>query len=340
MECIDTITLKTGRIELFSGDLSAIPTEHAVDVLVLSAYPNGYNPTSTSLIGALRRRGFSVRRASDDKEIDLRGNYSCWISKPLKSEFNALNFKRMLCFEPAVRGKAPTLVADVFQALSPFVCGPANVRSVAMPVLAAGDQGIPVSVMLPPMLDAAIQWMSHGLPLDTLKIVIKAGKDITEARSLFESAKRRARILVHQAEVNLAPRHDVFISYSRPDQACAESLKAGLENVGLTAFLDKAELQTGVVWQQKIFEAMDICRATAVLYSPDYLASKVCREEFTIGWTRQREGDAILFPLLVRETQLPPHMQILNYIDCRPSDATRVAAAAGALRDRLLELRR
>jgi hypothetical protein len=335
MDLLDTIQVGTGRIELLHGDLSALPAEHAVDLLMLSAFPNGYHPTGTSLIGALHRRGLVLRGLANDKEIDLRKNFSCWISKPIREEFRDLNFGRILCFEPLVRGAAPSVVAEVFQALAPFVCGPTSIRSVAMPILAAGDQGNPVSKMLPPLLDAAVHWLAHGLPLKVIKVVIRTGTDAGEARALFDAAKRNSRIVLQEAQKQTAPAFDVFISYARPDVACAESLKEGLAQVGLSAFLDRAELKAGSVWQQEIFDAMEACRATAVLYSPDYLASPVCREEFTIGWTRQRDGEALMFPLLVRETGLPPHMRMLSYVDCRPSDVQLTRAAATTLHDQL-----
>jgi hypothetical protein len=51
------------KIELLHGDLTRLPSEHAVDVLVVSAFPD-YRATRGSLIGALERGGLSVLKMS------------------------------------------------------------------------------------------------------------------------------------------------------------------------------------------------------------------------------------------------------------------------------------
>ncbi len=64
MKLIDRITVRHGdklhHIELRVGDLTDIPPEHALDALVVSAFPNDYSPTGSSLIGALHSRGAST----------------------------------------------------------------------------------------------------------------------------------------------------------------------------------------------------------------------------------------------------------------------------------------
>ena len=360
------------RIDLLVGDLSAIPAEHAVDVLIISAFPNEYLPTPHSLVGALDRRGLSVRALAKDRAEDLTENFACWLSKPIDPGLG-LNFSRLLCFEPLRRGRAAEVVGEIFRALAPFTFAPPNIRSIATPLLASGDQGQPAEEMLQALLEAAVNWLARGFPVETVKIVMLPGADqddmedlfVSEAQRLVAGKPRPATVSgperprasiggvslesfrqVSPADYGVgleatsqsvslpgvpAQGYDVFISYSRKDQAAAQHLYDCLTNANLNVFMDRHALDLGAAWQQEIFDALEACRSTAVLYSPDFLQSKVCKDEFNIAWMRRRETDAPLFPILVRDAALPTYMRLLNYADCRTSDTAKIAEAASTV---------
>src|SRR5262245_27184732 len=107
MQLIDTIAVRYQGNEkvvmLFVGDLTALPKHEAVDILIVSALPDDYSPTETSLSGALHRAGVSVAKLAEDKEVDLRRFSSCWLSRPIQRP--KLHFQRILCFEPRYHGK-------------------------------------------------------------------------------------------------------------------------------------------------------------------------------------------------------------------------------------------
>ena len=89
MKILDGLTVFHGseesRFELYQGDLSSMPPEEAVDVLVVSAFPDDYTPTPGSLIGALAKKGVSLAGLAEKKAVDLRGNYACWLSEEIMS---------------------------------------------------------------------------------------------------------------------------------------------------------------------------------------------------------------------------------------------------------------
>lgn len=340
MQLLDTLTVQSAigehRIELYMGDLSNMPADHAVDVLVASSFPNQYRPTKTSLIGALQRRGVSVRQLADDKAVDMREFASCWLSKPIESpEYEGIRFKQLLCFEPKERGKAGEVVGDIFRALLPFVFGPPNIRSVAMPMVATGKQGTPTADLLDALIDNAVNWLSRGTPIDVIKVVeydpFKAG----EMKGAFGFLKRRYRKAANNPVEHGVDgfNYDVFISYSRKNQTEADWLYEALkkQRPDLKVFIDRVSMRAGSSWQQKLYKALDDSRRVIPLLSPDYVASAICQEELNIAIARNRDNEGVLMPIYLYQAKLPTYIKLLNYIDCREGDYDKLSAALAHL---------
>jgi hypothetical protein len=335
MRLLDTISIRgkeRKRIELYQGDLTKLRPDESVDLLVVSAFPNDYLPTDTSLIGALYRNGLSVASLAQSKEKDLRHDFSCWLSHEINQTNTALRFRRILCFEPMVRGEPPELVGDIFRAMTPILGEIPGISSIAMPIVAAGNQGYTISTILVPLLEAAIQWMEKGLPLDCIKIVAHSDEQAREAIKVFSQQKalyQRSEPIC-QAQIE----YDVFISYARENNNEIEFFEQELirSNPNIRIFLDRKDIDIGTPWQPQIFESLDKCRKVVVFFSPDYLKSKMCKEEFNIAWIRCRETDQnILFPLYLYSTYLPTYMKYPNYFDCREGDEMKLRIASRRL---------
>ncbi|HSW12039.1 MAG TPA: toll/interleukin-1 receptor domain-containing protein [Solimonas sp.] len=347
MQLLEEFSVRRSRIQLYHGDLAAIPPAEAVDLLVVSAFPDDYAPTPSSLIGALALRGVSVAALAADKEADLRDNFSCWLSRDLSGQYPDLGFRRILCFEPQVRGRPPEVVGDVFRALMPFALAETPTRSIAMPVLAAGDQRYDSEVMLAALLEAAVHWLEHGLPIETIKIVAHSASSVPRLRKTFTRLRPRSVRFparnglpgkgLLSADVPTAPPppgYDFFVSYSRIDAPEVDQLVQGLKNAapGARVFQDKLELKPGDSWQAELDEALESCRKVVAIYSPAYLQSKVCMEEFNMARLRHRETDSgVLLPVYLRTAQLPLYMRSLHFLDCREGDVMKLGEACGKL---------
>ena len=192
MELLDTITVthqgKDRSIMLFVGDLMHLPEHEAVDVLIVSAFPDDYIPTSDSLIGHLDRAGISVADLAQNKEVDLRSFSSCWLSRPLSRPDT--HFKRILCFEPGYRGKAPEVIGNLFRSIVPLTTGTPPISQIATPLVASGDAGESAEVMLQALTDASVHWLSIGLPLDKIKIVLHPSSNLQALREIFLRIKQ------------------------------------------------------------------------------------------------------------------------------------------------------
>lgn len=331
MELIDSLAVSrdgaAGEIQLLSGDLTAIPDEHAVDLLVISAFHGSYQETPTSVIGGLGRRGLSVAELAREGRIDVRGS-DCWLSRPV--ERPDLNFRQLLCFEPKSHGR-PTqaAVGEMFRGLVPFVTGPPWISSVAMPLLATGDRGEDPLEMLRTIVEAAIHWLAAGLPLRVLKIVLYEGSkqaDPSAAAAVFRSLAEKSTPVITPAGDYA---HDLFVSYSRRDAKIVDSLVTLMRKLDpeLKIFIDHDTLRTGSIWQRELFEALERSRKVLCLFSPDYLKSDVCQDEYQLALLRRRTG-GVLLPVYLRSTELPLHMQLVQYRDCREEDPARLADLA------------
>ena len=378
MKHIETIAIKGNinrKIELYQGDITSLQPEEAFDVLVISAYPNEYSPVSGSLIGALFQKGVSVQSLAYNKAEDLRESFSCWLSHEIENKKNDLQFKRILCFEPFKRGSPPEVVGEIFQALFPIVGSYENINTVALPILASGVQNYSVKEILEPLLETAIHWMEHGLPLDTIRIFTYSDEDTKEAISIFSqkhsvqeqdfsdlldkpfgapsnSTKEPLRDDSFEEIDNDDPffsdqqkpsqqwlggptSYDIFLSYAREESKFVDRLIDMLLQLkpDIRLFLDRKDLDVGMPWQPEIFESLDYSHLIVTVFSPSYLESKVCKEEFNIAWmiSRESENDDILFPMYLFTANLPTYMKYRGYIDCREGDESKLKDVANTL---------
>ena len=216
----------TRRIGLYEGELTSLPPEHSADILIVSAFPDHYAPTTTSLIGALDQSGISVAELATSKLHDLRATCAFWLSQPLSGAGAFLNISQIACFEPRVLGAPPELVGNLFRGLFPFL-DERRSHVVAMPVLATGSQGWPVDVMLRSILDAAAHWLARGLPISELMIVERIPERAAELAAVMSECKSKLAALPLKAAPPQA--FDVFLSFSSADVEAADCVKSELQ---------------------------------------------------------------------------------------------------------------
>jgi hypothetical protein len=334
MELLDKLAIRQGAdtrtIELWHGDLAALPAEESVDILVVSAFPNSYIPMPNTLIGNLHERGISVKDLAADKLVDQRSTHSCWLSHDVRTP--GAGFRQLLCFEPFLLGEPEVVVGDIFRCLVPWVSGPDARATVAMPVVSTGNAGVPLPVMFEALFEAAADWMTHGLPLQRLKIVTLARERALELKGAFAILKRHRERQI--APVRPRPQYDVFVSYCHADTDVAMIVVDELyqQQPGIRIFIDRTELEPGVAWQQKLYQSIDSARKVLTLYSPAYLASKACQEEYNIAQVlHQRSEGSVLFPVFARSADLPPYMSHWQYLDCREADEAKLKNACSRL---------
>jgi hypothetical protein len=219
----------------------------------------------------------------------------------------------------------------------PFALADPPIRSLAMPVLASGDQAFDSEVMLTALLDAAVHWLERGLPIGTIKIVVFAGAAVPRLQRLFDKLRaQHSAAAAHPPQGRGAsPGYDFFVSYAHEDGNYADELVRGLmaARPELRVFQDKLALKTGDAWQAGLDKALTSCRKVIAVYSPGYLTSKMCQEEFNMARLRHRNSEnGVLMPIYLRDAHsLPLYMETLQYIDCREADIAKLRGACTRL---------
>jgi hypothetical protein len=351
----------TAVIQLLQGDLSAIPAEHATDILVMSAFPGDYIALKGSLIDALNKKGLSMEALAMTKETDLRSQLHCWLSKPLSlPDQQKFNFKKILCFEPGEKIKEPAeVVSDIFRCINSFAFDEEN-NELAMPIIGTGYQKVSIEIMLPALLQACYFWLKNGLPIQSIKLVVHSKEKSRQARILFKTfqnslPKQQYYPLQDKpslppssgnvlkklddllAEANIKPQipplkkgYDYFLSYahvhSKEVQLFVDELKK--KNSNLTVFYDKDSIPAGGLWIQQISAAIQQADKVLVFLSPDYDNSPVCWDEFQCAklmeYNRKKSIIQTVYLYGHKEKEMPLIMGIYSYIDCREGSTEKL----------------
>lgn len=129
---------------------------------------------------------------------------------------------------------------------------------------------------------------------------------------------------------------EVFISFSSPDKARAESLKTLLDAHGHPAWLCVHNIVAGTPWSEAIAVALQQCRVVVFLRSQHSLASRYCRNELMVAAER---GTPIL-PIRLDEAKTPIELKILlgttQHVDARHKTDTELSSEVLAALDTMI----
>jgi uncharacterized protein YciU (UPF0263 family) len=317
--------LGTAEVALSWGNLMNVGRSEPVDILVVSTFPNDYWPTPSSLVGELSFRGVNMSTLAANKEKEW-AVFGSWLSTDLHPLRSGVNARRILCIEGADPHRLfRSLVAAVAERHEPV--------TVAMPVIGSGDQGYPFEVVLPNILEAAVEWIRLGMPVRRLEIVIRNRKEATEAAAIVDDFAPRSR---PSTDRSTEKAFDLFLSYAHKDAHLADVLLYAFQSLDARVFIDRKDIAPGVIWQDEIYLAVDNSQAVVALLNESYQHCAMCIEEFQLALIRRRkERRDVLLPIYLHTADLPTYMQLVQWIDCREGDEQKLKAAAATVMRRI-----
>jgi len=227
-------------VELLQGDITFARS----DVLVVSAFQGGYRPTPGTIIGSLHdKHGLSLASELENCKLDFRGQFGMWITAPV----DGLPFRRVLCVEMLpLTGRAEGMEGDflqrtlrnVFVGLNILGASGSPTRTVALPVLGAGNQGLdPVEVILP-LVELAREALDRSPWIERIQFV---ARNETAAMLL----RQRLEQTFGHVDDALLPRQELVGALVQDIRATAHRLQGRSEGVERRMALELLEVLTG-----------------------------------------------------------------------------------------------
>ncbi len=141
---------------------------------------------------------------------------------------------------------------------------------------------------------------------DSINGLIKTIKNIV-LRYLIES-KKEGKIDTRRlsTEDNV-----IFISHDHDDSDFAELLKLRLEKNKLNGWIDSERLKIGQDWREEIDLGIQNAIAVIAIMTPEARKSEYVTYEWAFAWGKGVK----VFPLMLKQTQLHPRLESLQYLD-------------------------
>ncbi|CAG5131449.1 unnamed protein product, partial [Candidula unifasciata] len=323
--------LGSHEIQLLIGDITKLPQEEKVDMIFISAFYGDYQPAKSTLIGSLKwNLGINVKDLARNKWLDLRKNFSCWVSAALP---DSVPFRHIVCLENNKKmDSLAEQLSQMFLAMMPIFNNTES--SVITPLLATGNQGHSGELVLKAMVNGACHWIQAGLPLHCLKIVIFSGNPSVLSEmdktylKLFAQLKTKWS---YKAKKAISRPYDICLSFSPADKELAKKVTSTLQRQAPDARIHSTpfDFNHDLVWQTDIFSVMKESRRIIILLTPAYLEDIECVEQFNIALccNRLKKAEVVIPFHMKTVTSFPSYMSIVQYVECSLSEDEKSATA-------------
>lgn len=163
-------------IEIHHDDLTNLPWH--LNLLVISAFRNGYNPIpGTIMQGLSMNRQVNVSELAATPMIDLRKSLDTWVSNDLNKEW----CNHLVCIEglSQIGSNIEDLkshLKNLTGTISLLSMKGIDVSTIGMPLLGMGQQGMPIEVFLPHLLETCFEMLDKVKGLKNIYFVHNNGE--------------------------------------------------------------------------------------------------------------------------------------------------------------------
>lgn len=123
----------------------------------------------------------------------------------------------------------------------------------------------------------------------------------------------------------------VFVSYSRADLELVQDFASGLQERGVSLWLDDLNLTPSANWDLTIDQAIQSCQAFLVVLSPSAVSSSEVQSELRMALDEKKP----LVPVMLAECRIPRYLRQIQYVDLRHGDLISPIATRITIEERI-----
>ncbi len=299
-------------ISVYAQDI--VDIREPIDVMTVSAFLHGYNPSPDTLMGALYGRGIDVRELAASPQIDLRESSNIWLSREITGA--QLPIGRIGCIEMTRfqgrnckgKGDEGQIIASIqayFHMLHIASLSGIPVETVGLPILGGGHQMVDVAMTAVPTINECLRFLRANEYVKHIRII---SRNQSQAYQFAKSLERSYS--TQQAGQSLVSRQNsdrsrsVFISYSSGDRNIADNLCAKLEAAGLKVWYAPRNIHS-TDYASAIVNAITQCTDFVVIISKNSLQSHHVLNEIDLAF-QELNRNIRFCPLKIDEEEMGP----------------------------------
>ena len=320
--CIDTpYGIKTVSVQV--GDIRDL--REPLDIMTISAFHNNYYPTRGTLLGALHDYDIDTYRLSQHPSIDLRHLCGIWLSDEVFRP--RLPIRRIGCIEMVSLNhgiltyahrdqQEQSIIHSIrayFSMLDIATASGIPVRTLGLPILGGGNQGVPVELISIPVINECMAYLRRNEETESIRVITYNQRQAAEfARRLDESyamLHAAGGEMTHETSESEASKPAaetplVFLSYSSRDKNVADNLCAKIEAAGMRVWYAPRDVDLHD-YASSIVSAIDSCTHFVVILSRNSLTSEHVLNEIDLAFQKLGKGTQFA-PLKIDEGELGP----------------------------------
>ncbi len=183
--------------ELHLSDITKL--EERVDVMAVSAFDRHYDPKEKTVIGALYHQlHISVEELAKNPVLDFRDQAGCWVSHELDSD----RIGRIICVEAIGSSFEPgDSIQNLFAILSFLDLMSIPVKTLALPLLGAGNQEQPADLMIDVMLRESKKALKRIAGLRRVMYVTNSNETAHQLDDAMNKKLRRINLVLPQDDL-------------------------------------------------------------------------------------------------------------------------------------------